>query len=114
MSSTSDNPGPPEKEKLRGGGNANTNALGMHSDLYVGQNTNRAGSTLNVLSWVANPSTTTFTGDIYPLITDLYTLKGDVYPSSSDYMGIFQFGTEAFRAAQNVTFSVPKFSVDIE
>ncbi|KAF7715866.1 Xyloglucan-specific endo-beta-1,4-glucanase [Penicillium ucsense] len=86
---------------------------GVNFDLYVGKNTNRAG-TLNVLTWLANPSTQKFTGDIYPLITDLYTLKGDVYPSSSDYMGIFQFGTEAYNSAKNVTFSVPKFSVDIE
>jgi len=54
-----------------------------------------------------------FTGDVYPLIADLYTMKGDMYPSSSDYMGILQFGTEAFSSNSNVTFAVPKFSIDI-
>lgn len=42
-----------------------------------------------VLTWVASEVTDTFNGDIYPLITDLYELSGDDYPSSKDYMGIF-------------------------
>lgn len=81
------------------------------SELFTGKNSNNQ----NVLTWVASGEMTEeFTGDIYPLITDLYTLTGDIYPSSSDYMGIFQFGTEAFSSNSNVTFAVPKLSIDIQ
>lgn len=80
------------------------------SDLYTATNDKNQ----NVLTWVISGHLTEeFTGDIYPLITDLYTMKGDIYPSSSDYMGIFQLGTEAFSSSSNVTFAVPKFSIDI-
>lgn len=82
----------------------------FRSELYTGTNSAKQ----NVLSWVAAETTEAFTGDIYPLITDLYTLTGDIYPSNSDYMGIFQFGTEAFSSDKNVTFSVPKLSIDIQ
>ncbi|GLI80205.1 hypothetical protein PoHVEF18_008556 [Penicillium ochrochloron] len=83
---------------------------GTTFELYTGTNSAKQ----NVLSWVAAETTEAFTGDIYPLITDLYTLTGDIYPSNSDYMGIFQFGTEAFSSDKNVTFSVPKLSIDIQ
>ncbi|KAJ5168862.1 uncharacterized protein N7482_004456 [Penicillium canariense] len=87
---------------------------GVLFKLYTGTKTVTGNPTQNVLSWVASEPQETFTGDIYPLITDLYTLTGDVYPSASDYMGIFQFGSEAFSVNNNVTFSVPKLSIDIQ
>ncbi|KAJ5669495.1 hypothetical protein N7462_010565 [Penicillium macrosclerotiorum] len=83
---------------------------GTTFNLYTGTNSDEQ----NVLSWVAETTTQTFSGDLYPLITDLYTLSGDVYPSSSDYMGVFQFGTEAFSSTKNVTFWVPKLAIDIQ
>jgi hypothetical protein len=86
-----------------------TNLL-LCSELYTGTNS----ANQNVLSWVATEATETFTGDLYPLITDLYTLTGDIYPSNTDYLGIFQFGTEAFSVDKNVTFSVSKLSIDIQ
>lgn len=80
------------------------------SKLYTGVHNNEQ----NVLTWVASNTTEKFNGDLYPLITDLYTLKGSVYPSKEDYMGIFQFGTEAFSSKNNVTFWVPTLSIDIQ
>ncbi|KAJ5595219.1 uncharacterized protein N7459_001427 [Penicillium hispanicum] len=67
-----------------------------------------------VLTWVANSTTEKFSGDIYPLITDLYSLSGTKYPSKDDYMGIFQFGTETYSANSNVTFSARTLSIDIK
>ncbi|KAJ5923501.1 hypothetical protein N7454_008746 [Penicillium verhagenii] len=78
--------------------------------LYSGTNSNKQ----NVLTWIASETTEEFEGDIYPLITDLYSLSGSTYPSKADYMGIFQFGTEAFSAASNVTFGVTELSIDIK
>lgn len=90
------------------------------SNLYSGQN----GKNQWVLTWLTSDSsndpeakgktTETFTGDLLPLITDLYSMTGEAYPSKSDYMGIFQFGTEAFSSSTNVTFWAPKFSVDLQ
>ncbi|KAJ5650746.1 uncharacterized protein N7484_004469 [Penicillium longicatenatum] len=79
-------------------------------ELYSGTNSNSQ----NVLTWIASETTEQFQGDIYPLITDLYTLSGSVYPSKEDYMGIFQFGTEAFSSNANVTFGVSELSIDIK
>ncbi|KAJ6028658.1 hypothetical protein N7540_004234 [Penicillium herquei] len=83
---------------------------GTTFDLYSGTN----GNSQNVLTWIAANTTEEFSGDIYPLITDLYSLSGSNYPSKTDYMGIFQFGTEAFSADTNVTFSVSGLSIDIK
>ncbi|KAJ5721526.1 uncharacterized protein N7483_009460 [Penicillium malachiteum] len=83
---------------------------GTTFDLYSGTNSNSQ----NVLTWIAANTTEEFSGDIYPLITDLYSLSGSNYPAKTDYMGIFQFGTEAFSADTNVTFSVSSLSIDIK
>jgi hypothetical protein len=89
------------------------------SDLFVGKN----GQNQNVMSWVAQEAvsggfTETFTGDIYPLITDLYnldssTLKDVEPPSKGDFLGSLAFGTEAFYSNSFVTFSVPQYKIDI-
>ncbi|KAJ6095644.1 hypothetical protein N7486_006390 [Penicillium sp. IBT 16267x] len=68
----------------------------------------------NVLTWLAHDVTEQFQGDIYPLITDLYTLSGSNYPSKADYMGVFQFGSEAFASNANVTFGVSDLSINIK
>lgn len=78
--------------------------------MYSGTNS----QSQNVLTWIAKNTTEEFNGDIYPLISDLYSLSGSVYPAKSDYMGIFQFGTEAFSSDKNVTFGVTDLSVDIK
>lgn len=69
---------------------------------------------MNTLTWIANELTEDFVGDIYPLITDLYSMGGATYPSSNDYMGIFQLGTEAYSSATNVTFWAESLSIDIQ
>lgn len=79
--------------------------------MYSGKN----GDTgQNALTWVADEIVEEFTGDIYPLITDLYSLTGDVYPSKSDYLGYLGFGTEAYSADKNVTFGVTNLEIGIK
>lgn len=82
--------------------------------MYTGINEQKT----NVLSWVANPPITDavekFTGDINPLITDLYNMKGDIYPSKDDYLGSLNFGTEVYSVDKHVTFSVPKYEISIK
>ncbi|KAJ5899617.1 hypothetical protein N7495_004361 [Penicillium taxi] len=80
-------------------------------NLYGGQNT---ATNQWVYTWKTAETTGTFSDDIYPLIEYLYTETGDDYPTKSDYMGVFQFGTEAFYSASNVTFNVPSMSIDIK
>ena len=65
-------------------------------------------------TWVASEDTEQFTGDISPLITALTSKTGTRYPTTSDFMGVFGFGSEAYYADQNVTFYVPKLEVDIQ
>jgi len=64
-----------------------------------------------VFTWLAPQNTTSFTGDISPLITALSTNpKG---PSSQAYLGYYAFGTEAFYSGGNVTLSVPKLALEV-
>lgn len=79
--------------------------------LYSEKNKN---TNQNVLTWAAEKTVEQFSGDIYPLITDLYKLKGDVYPSSQDYLGYFGFGSEAFSASKNVTLGVTNLEIGIK
>lgn len=85
-------------------------SLTIYSDLFTGTN----GQKQNVLTWKTSTNKENFTGDIYPLIQYLYQQDGDIYPKESDYMGVFQFGTEAFSVSENVTFSVPTLTIDIK
>lgn len=79
------------------------------SELYYGTN----NKDQNVFTWVAKETTTIFTGDLTSLITTLTSNSSAGYPSETDYMGVFAFGSEAYYAETNVTFYVPKFSIDI-
>ncbi|KAJ5267194.1 hypothetical protein N7478_010002 [Penicillium angulare] len=80
-------------------------------ELYKGPRT--SGSSLYTLTWVATENTASFNGDLYPLIKDLYSMSGSHYPNDTDYMGIFQFGSEAYSSDSNVTFAVSELSIDI-
>ncbi|CAI7575192.1 unnamed protein product [Penicillium glandicola] len=82
---------------------------GTKFTLYNGTNDNGQ----MVLSWVASTITETFTGDIYPLISDLYSL-GDDYPAKEDYLGSLSFGTEVYSVDSNVTFWAEKYKIDIQ
>lgn len=88
------------------------NLLTYHSpsNLYSGQN----GLGQNVLTWLASATTERFNGDVAPLLSQLLTSNLADAPGSSDYLGYWGLGSEAFSANSNVTFSVPLLSVDIQ
>ncbi|KAJ5306524.1 hypothetical protein PENANT_c031G10030 [Penicillium antarcticum] len=98
---------------------ATRNLNGTNFELYAGQN----GQGQNVMSWVSEEAvnggfTERFAGDIYPLITDLYSMTSadlnDIEPpSKDDFLGSLAFGTEAFYSGEFVTFSVPEYKIDI-
>lgn len=69
----------------------------------------------HVITYIATKTTTNFTGDLQQLLTRPSNLPAaSTYPTDSDYLGHFSFGSEAFDATKNVTFNVPKFSIDIQ
>jgi len=76
------------------------------SNLFVGQN----GQGTNVWTWVASQTTNRFVGDILPLVNGLETANG---PTSSDYLGYFGFGTEAYNSPVNVTFACSELYIDV-
>ncbi|CAG8086582.1 unnamed protein product [Penicillium nalgiovense] len=78
--------------------------------LYTGKN--EQGQ--YVLSWVPDTITERFTGDIYPLITDLYNFGGSDYPAKEDYLGSLSFGTEVYSVDKNVTFWGEQYKIDIK
>ncbi|OAA49706.1 Concanavalin A-like lectin/glucanase [Cordyceps fumosorosea ARSEF 2679] len=67
-----------------------------------------------VMTWKAQTITEKFHGDVYPLIDYILTAGNSSYPSSSDYLGSFGMGTEAYDAPSNVTFYCPDFAVTVE
>ncbi|KAF7585257.1 hypothetical protein BBP40_011547, partial [Aspergillus hancockii] len=83
---------------------------GSTFNLYAGRN----GLGQNVLSWLAANTTEKFKGDIYPLISELFSLKGDVHLSKTDYLGHFSLGTEAFSPKSNITLWVPTLDVGFQ
>ncbi|KAE8164196.1 concanavalin A-like lectin/glucanase domain-containing protein [Aspergillus tamarii] len=83
---------------------------GTTFQLYTGQNDLKQ----EVLTWYAANTTEKFDGDILPLISDLYHLNKDIELSKSDYLGVLSMGTEAFSSHTNVTFWMPKLSIDIQ
>ncbi|KGO71233.1 Glycoside hydrolase, family 12 [Penicillium italicum] len=83
---------------------------GTEFTLYAGKNDNEQ----YVLSWVTESILEKFTGDIYPLITDLYNLEGSEYPAKDDYLGSLSFGTEVYSVNSNVTFWSERFKIDIK
>lgn len=79
--------------------------------LYYGQN---QVTKQKVLSWVASKPTNTFKGSLQPLLDEIFASNNADYPTKKDYLGYFAFGQEAYSSTKNVTFSVPKLSVDLE
>lgn len=78
----------------------------FQSDLYTGANS--FGQ--EVLTWLASDNTTTFNGDVGPLIQDLEAYSG---PKSTDYLGYVAFGTETLYSDSNATLYVPKLKMDV-
>ncbi len=83
---------------------------GTTFNLYYGQNS--LGQ--NVLTWVASKTTDSFTGDLLPLVTKLFTLDNNEYPTETDYLGYLAFGSEAYYSQQFVTFTAEHFSIDVK
>ena len=79
---------------------------GTSFDLYFGDNS--IGQ--KVFTWVAQSNTTTMDADIAPLLNELGNHGG---PTTSDHLGYVAFGTETLYSVDNVTFSVPKLSMDM-
>ncbi|KAK3044042.1 hypothetical protein LTS18_002324 [Coniosporium uncinatum] len=79
---------------------------GTTFDLYYGSNS--LGQ--KVFTWVAGDNTTTFTGDLAPLVSKLSNNSG---PVGDDYLGYVAFGSEALYSFENVTFYVPVLEMDI-
>lgn len=84
--------------------------LTVCSELYSGLNS----QSQMVLSWVATKPTTTFKGDLKPLMDTIFAMNNANYPQKTDYLGYLAFGQEAYSSTANVTFSVPSLAVDIE
>ncbi|CAK7207283.1 hypothetical protein SEUCBS139899_010093 [Sporothrix eucalyptigena] len=82
---------------------------GVNFTLYAGTNDKEQ----HVLTWIAEDAAPKFNGSILPLITGLAKLDLTDYPTSSDYLGYFAFGSEAYYSADEVTFEVESLSMDI-
>jgi hypothetical protein len=77
------------------------------SNLYCGVNRVR---NIKTFSWLTTDNVTTSDFDVNLLLQPLW--KNNLVPSSVN-LGLFEFGTEAFYAADNVTFSVSDFAANI-
>ena len=80
---------------------------GTTFDLYYGTNSN---TQQKVFTWMAAVNATDFTGDVYPLLSDLATYEG---PQGTDHLGYIAFGSEALYATGVVTFQVNSLSFNI-
>jgi xyloglucan-specific endo-beta-1,4-glucanase len=79
---------------------------GTTFSLYTGPN----GNGQTVFSWLAASNITNFNFDITPLFD--YLTSHNLLPSTT-YLGSVQFGTEAFHATSNVTFSASNFNLKV-
>jgi hypothetical protein len=99
----------PETREANGSVNIYAN-----SDLFTGKNANDQ----NVFSWVATEPITEFDSDISPLFNNILDLEGvkglnvDI-PTFTTFLGYVGFGTQAFNSIGNVTFWVPRLSMDV-
>lgn len=85
------------------------NGCSPPSDLFTGKN----GRNQTVFTWSASTPAEFFTGDIMPLIDRLTQIPGTDFDTTNLYLGHLGFGTEAFSATNNVTFSVSKLAIDL-
>lgn len=79
---------------------------GTTFSLYTGPN----GNGQTVFSWLATSNITNFNFDVSPLLD--YLTSHNLLPETT-YLGSVQFGTEAFHATSNVTFSASNFNLDV-
>jgi xyloglucan-specific endo-beta-1,4-glucanase len=79
---------------------------GTTFSLYTGPN----GNGQTVFSWLAASNITSFNFDISPLFD--YLTSHNLLPATT-YLGSVQYGTEAFHATSNVTFSASNFNLKV-
>jgi len=78
---------------------------GTDFNLYYGDNAQGQ----HVFTWIASQTTTSFVGDISPLITRLGNIG--VGPTADSFLGYAAFGSEAFYVTTgNATLSVPNLA----
>ncbi|CAK7563855.1 MAG: hypothetical protein SEPTF4163_001734 [Sporothrix epigloea] len=82
---------------------------GVNFTLFAGIN----GKKQHVLTWIAETAAPAFNGSILPLITTLPSLNLTAYPTSTDYIGYFAFGSETSYSVDEVTFDVEQLAMDI-
>jgi hypothetical protein len=84
-----------------------SDSCNLYSSLYYDTN----GQGQEVFTWIAAQNTTSFSGDISPLITSLSSIANA--PSGQTYLGYYAFGSETFYSVGNVTLSVPKLALEV-
>ncbi|PSR86963.1 concanavalin A-like lectin/glucanase domain-containing protein [Coniella lustricola] len=90
-------------------GNAScyTQQLGSFNfSLFTGLNSHNA----SVFTWVSTTDQLTFDEDISPLLQ--YLWRNDLV-SADVLLGVIEFGSEAYYASGNVTFSAGQFAIDV-
>lgn len=80
---------------------------GVTFTLYIGQNSNNA----TVYTWHTATNQTGFFEDVSPLLQ--YLWRNNLVDADA-YLGLVQYGTEAYHAASNVTLSASNFSMALE
>ena len=80
--------------------------LTLPSLLYRGKN--QRGT--NVFTWVATTNDTAFSADLSPLLQPLWR-NGLISPAS--YLGVVEFGSEAFHSSENITFTASGFDIHL-
>ncbi|EFX04028.1 xyloglucan-specific endoglucanase [Grosmannia clavigera kw1407] len=75
---------------------------GVNFTLYNGTNSKDQ----HVLTWISENETNKFNGSIHPLLTSLPNLGLKYAPASTDYIGYFSFGSEAYYSETTVIFNV--------
>ncbi|OCK77131.1 glycoside hydrolase family 12 protein [Lepidopterella palustris CBS 459.81] len=74
--------------------------------LYMGKN--HRGN--NVFSWISPLNITDFNEDISPLLQALW--RNSLVPQNA-FLGLVEFGSEAFHSDKNVTFSISNFGMNL-
>ena len=86
---------------------APTQLIKICSMLYKGQNSRGT----RVYTWVAKQNQPSFDEEVTPLIQ--YLIRQALL-TTNDFLGVVEFGTEAFYSTGNITFSASSFHMDLQ
>ncbi|KKA27203.1 hypothetical protein TD95_002094 [Thielaviopsis punctulata] len=89
---------------------ATETAGGVSFSLYGGTNS----LSQKVLTWMPASPVTKFDGDLMSLVNKTLSLTGEMYPSSSDYLGYLAIGSETYYSNDFVTFTVSDLAIDLK